>query len=77
MAPPTKRRRIEPIVVEEVAFDPAARYEFLTGFHKRKVQRAKHAREAAERRAKVEKLEGRKQVDNECRVRFSDCADYH
>ncbi|KIW72646.1 hypothetical protein PV04_00826 [Phialophora macrospora] len=62
MPPPTKRRRIEPIVVEEIAFDPAARYDYLTGFHKRKVQRAKHAREAAERRAKVEKLEGRKQL---------------
>ncbi|OCT46488.1 protein required for cell viability Rrp17 [Cladophialophora carrionii] len=62
MPPPTKRRRLEPTVVEEIAFDPAARYDFLTGFHKRKLQRAKHAQEAAERRARAEKLEGRKQL---------------
>ncbi|EXJ64820.1 hypothetical protein A1O7_01158 [Cladophialophora yegresii CBS 114405] len=62
MPPPTKRRRVEPTVVEEIAFDPAARYEFLTGFHKRKLQRAKHAQEVAELRARAEKLEGRKQL---------------
>ncbi|KAJ9602417.1 hypothetical protein H2200_012959 [Cladophialophora chaetospira] len=62
MPPPTKRRRTEPTVVEEISFDLAARQEYLTGFHKRKLQRAKHAREAAEKRARAEKLEGRKQL---------------
>ena len=48
--------------MEEITFDPTARQEFLTGFHKRKLQRAKHAQEAAERRARAEKLEERKKV---------------
>jgi len=62
MAPPTKRRRTEPTVVEEISFDPAARQEYLTGFHKRKLQRAKAAQEAAERRARAERIEERRKV---------------
>ena len=62
MPPPTKRRRTEPTVVEEITFDPSSRHDFLTGFHKRKLERAKHAREAAERRAREERVEHRKQV---------------
>lgn len=50
-------------------FDPAARQEYLTGFHKRKLQRAKHAQEIAEKRAREEKIAGRKKV--------SDCFDVH
>lgn len=49
-------------MVEEITFDPSARQEYLTGFHKRKLQRAKHAQEAAERRMRAERLEGRKKV---------------
>ncbi|KIW62090.1 hypothetical protein PV05_02141 [Exophiala xenobiotica] len=62
MPPPTKRRRTEPTVVEEITFDPAARHEFLTGFHKRKLQRAKHAQEAAEKRARAERIVERKKL---------------
>ncbi|EXJ61294.1 uncharacterized protein A1O5_11851 [Cladophialophora psammophila CBS 110553] len=62
MPPPMKRRRTEPTVVEEITFDPTARREFLTGFHKRKLQKAKQAREAAERRARVERVEERKRL---------------
>jgi ribosomal RNA-processing protein 17 len=62
MPPPIKRRKTEPTVVEEINFDPSARQEYLTGFHKRKLERAKHARELAEKQARVEKLEARKQV---------------
>jgi ribosomal RNA-processing protein 17 len=62
MPPPTKRRRVEPAVVEEITFDLSARQEYLTGFHKRKVQRAKQAQEAAEKRARAERIEQRKQV---------------
>ncbi|KAK5194846.1 hypothetical protein LTR92_004975 [Exophiala xenobiotica] len=62
MPPPTKRRRTEPTVVEEITFDPAARQEYLTGFHKRKLQRAKHAQEAAEKRAKEERLVERRKL---------------
>jgi ribosomal RNA-processing protein 17 len=49
-------------VVEEITFDPAARQEFLTGFHKRKLQRAKHALEAAEKRAREERLVERRKA---------------
>lgn len=62
MPPPTKRRRTEPTAVEEITFDLSARHEYLTGFHKRKVQRAKHAQEAAEKRARAEKIAERKRV---------------
>ena len=65
MPPPTKRRKTEPTVVEEITFDPSARQEYLTGFHKRKLERAKHAREIAEKQARLEKLEARKQVRSE------------
>lgn len=48
--------------VEELKFDPDARQEYLTGFHKRKVQRIKHAQELAAKLAREEKLEHRKEV---------------
>jgi ribosomal RNA-processing protein 17 len=62
MPPPTKRRRTEPTAVEEITFDPSARQEYLTGFHKRKLERASHAREQAKKQARIEKLEARKKV---------------
>ena len=67
MPPSTKRRKIAAGVgrvapVEEITFDTSARAEFLTGFHKRKVQRAKHAAEIAEKRAREERREFRKKV---------------
>ena len=62
MQPPTKRRKTEPSVVEEINFDTAARQEYLTGFHKRKLQRAKHAREIAEKKVRAERIEERKRV---------------
>ncbi|EHY51816.1 hypothetical protein ABEF95_001600 [Exophiala dermatitidis] len=62
MPPPTKRRRTEPAVVEEITFDPAARQEYLTGFHKRKLQRAKHAQEIAEKRAREERIQERRKL---------------
>lgn len=68
MGPPAKRRKVSTSAVEELNFDPDARKEFLTGFHKRKVQRAKHAQEIAERRAKEERVETRRKV---CTVAIS------
>ena len=70
MVPLAKRRRIEATIVEEITFDTASRHEYLTGFHKRKLQRAKHAQEAAERRAKAEKIEQRKKVGRQRPVRL-------
>lgn len=63
MAPQLKRRKLEN-AVEEISFDPDARHEYLTGFHKRKVQRIKLAQEHAEKRAREEKREERRKVQN-------------
>lgn len=60
MAPAAKRRKTEQ--VEEITFDPSARQEFLTGFHKRKQQRKEHAREVAVKREKEERLKERREV---------------
>jgi ribosomal RNA-processing protein 17 len=58
--PPRKRKTTHSI--EEISFDDAGRQEYLTGFHKRKVQRVKRAQEEAAKKEKLEKLETRKQV---------------
>ncbi|OCL13339.1 hypothetical protein AOQ84DRAFT_283363 [Glonium stellatum] len=60
MAPPTKRRKIS--AVEEITFDPAAREEFLTGFHKRKLARAKHAQEEAAKKEREERVRQRREL---------------
>ena len=60
MAPIAKRRKLDQ--VEEITFDPDARQEYLTGFHKRKLQRIENAREAAVKREKEEKVKERREV---------------
>ena len=62
MAPPSKKRRRDGSAVEEVVFDPSARADYLTGFHKRKLQRIKHAQEEAAKREKAERTATRKRV---------------
>jgi Nucleolar protein 12 (25kDa) len=62
MPPPSKRRKLDSTAVEEVLFDPAARQDYLTGFHKRKLQRAKHAQEVAEKKARAARIEERRKV---------------
>lgn len=61
--PPTKRRKIlmgkQPA---EILFDTAAREDYLTGFHKRKLQRIKQAQELAKEAAKEEKKVHRREV---------------
>ncbi|KAF4550274.1 Ribosomal RNA-processing protein 17-like protein [Elsinoe fawcettii] len=59
-APPPKRRKVEPVA--EVTFDPDARQEYLTGYHKRKVQRANHAREIAQKKEREEKVKERREL---------------
>jgi ribosomal RNA-processing protein 17 len=61
MAPHAKRRKVESAVAE-ISFDPAARHEYLTGFHKRKLQRTKQAQEYAEMKAREERRQARKKV---------------
>jgi len=58
--PPNKRRKVEPVA--ELTFDPSARAEYLTGFHKRKVHRAKHAQEVAKKKEKEDRVIQRKEV---------------
>ncbi|EFY97598.1 nucleolar protein 12 [Metarhizium robertsii] len=61
LPPPSKKRKTTS-TIEEISFDDDARTEYLTGFHKRKQQRIKHAQEEAAKRARQEKLETRKQI---------------
>ncbi|KAF4824382.1 Ribosomal RNA-processing protein 17 [Colletotrichum siamense] len=64
LPPPPKKRKAES-AVEEVNFDFDARQDYLTGFHKRKLQRVKFAQEQAAKKAREEKIEMRKQVKQE------------
>jgi ribosomal RNA-processing protein 17 len=48
--------------VDAISFDPEARQEYLSGFHKRKVQRAEHGRELAQRKEKEAVVQARKEV---------------
>ena len=61
MPPSTKRRKIDDRA-EAITFDPSARQEYLTGFHKRKEQRKQNAREIAVKKEKEERVLQRKQV---------------
>jgi hypothetical protein len=47
---------------DEISFDPAAREEYLTGFHKRKQARLKYAQELSKRKEKEERQRERRQV---------------
>jgi ribosomal RNA-processing protein 17 len=61
LTPPVKKRKRHH-TIEEIKFDDAARAEYLTGFHKRKLQRAKNAQEQAAKQAREDKILARKQV---------------
>ena len=61
VAPPKKKRKAA-YTVEEIKFDFNAREDYLTGFHKRKLQRTKHAKDEAEKREREAKIEARKIV---------------
>jgi hypothetical protein len=58
--PPSKKRKTSTLT--EITFDPAAREEYLTGFHKRKEERKKHAQAENAKRAYEEKLKFRREV---------------
>jgi ribosomal RNA-processing protein 17 len=59
--PPSKKRKTDH-KIEEISFDFDARADYLTGFHKRKVQRATRAKAEAEKKAREERIGLRKQV---------------
>jgi ribosomal RNA-processing protein 17 len=56
----TRRHRVS--TTEEVKFDFNARADFLTGFHKRKQERAKKGKEEAAKKAREERIAARKRV---------------
>ncbi|KAK4105116.1 hypothetical protein N658DRAFT_521640 [Parathielavia hyrcaniae] len=64
LQPPPKKRKTAH-TIEEITFDKDARAEYLTGFHKRKQARIKHAQEVAEEKARQERIEVRKQIREE------------
>ncbi|KAJ5558731.1 Nucleolar protein 12 [Penicillium sp. DV-2018c] len=78
MGPNLKRRKVaaEP-KVEEVTFDNDSRHEYLTGFHKRKVQRAKHAQELAAKRYKEERRIERRKIREERKKDFEKAIEEH
>lgn len=61
LLPPPRKRKAQHSI-EELKFDDDSRADYLTGFHKRKLQRIKNAQEQAAQRARQEKIEMRKQV---------------
>lgn len=60
-APPRKKRKADH-ALDEINFDDTARADYLTGFHKRKVQRQKQAQEIAAEKARIERIQIRKEV---------------
>lgn len=61
--PPLPKKRRKPVpTIEEIQFDASAREDYLTGFHKRKLQRIKNAREEAAKKEREERIEARKLV---------------
>lgn len=51
--------------VEEVSFDKSSRLEYLTGFHKRKVERKKNAQSFIKEQARLMKIEERRKLKHE------------
>lgn len=62
MGPAAKRRKTSASAVEEVHWDPSARQEYLTGFHKRKQQRIQHSQKIAAEKERAQRIADRKQV---------------
>lgn len=51
--------------IEEIKYDPDARKEFLTGFHKRKVERREKAMERQKEMERQERIQERQRIRNE------------
>ena len=66
VAPPKKRQKSSS-ATEEITFDFGAREDYLSGFHKRKLQRIKHAREEAIKKEREDKITARKMVRSRTR----------
>lgn len=62
IGPPPKKRKTRDATIEEINFDFDKRSEYLTGFHKRKVQRSEQAKKEAAQKEREERIKMRKQV---------------
>jgi ribosomal RNA-processing protein 17 len=80
MPPSSKRRKLNSTATEEITFDFAAREEYLTGFHKRKQARVRHAQEVAAKKEKEErdreKRELRRQRREEVEAKVREVEEY-
>ena len=71
LAQTPKKQRKSASTVEDITFDFGAREDYLLGFHKRKLQRIKRAREEAEKKDREEKVTARKLVSRSLRKKQS------
>lgn len=71
----SKKRKTEH-KIEEISFDDSSRADYLTGFHKRKVARAKLAQAQAVKMARDEKIQMRKQVGIHTKARLEQVSDF-
>ncbi|KAI1404613.1 nucleolar protein 12-domain-containing protein [Hypoxylon fuscum] len=71
LLPPPRKRKAQHSI-EELKFDDDSRADYLTGFHKRKLQRIKNAQEQAAQRARQEKIEMRKQIRDDRKKEVED-----
>jgi len=60
----SRKKRRTTHAIEEISFDTGSREDYLTGFHKRKLQRIKHAREESAKKGREDKIAARKAVGN-------------
>lgn len=67
-----KQKQAKKFGVEEVIFNKDSRQEYLTGFHKRKVERQKKAKSFYEQQERLAKIEERKKVREERQKEFED-----
>lgn len=58
-------KKVKKFGTDEVSFDKDSRLEYLTGFHKRKLQRQKKAREFIKEQERLNKIEERKNIRDE------------
>jgi len=60
--PPLPKKRKRNAALEEISFDFDKREDYLTGFHKRKVERIKRAQAENDKKLKEERIQQRKEV---------------
>ncbi|CCE85472.1 Piso0_005069 [Millerozyma farinosa CBS 7064] len=63
-------KRAKNFSVEELTFDKSSREDFLTGFHKRKLQRQKHAQEQIQEQERLARIEERRKMREERKKDF-------